>query len=169
MTSTPTRMPIRSLPRCGSLMLAAAVLPLISPAGAASRDHAPAVRLAQAGSTGDAIGKQGKSASGGEGAALRRAARTPHRAPTTRAAPAPRAVSGCARLPGQWSWFTRDVVTIQPGGNPTAGRLTGQWTCIGSRVTSVWSHGFTDRLTLSGGSSHLAATNGFTRVWGNRL
>jgi hypothetical protein len=33
----------------------------------------------------------------------------------------------------------------------------------------VWSHGYTDRLTLSSDGSRLEGTNGFVRVWGNRM
>ena len=61
-----------------------------------------------------------------------------------------------------------DIVTVRPDGTLSGGGLTGQWTCSGGRVIMVWSHGFTDRLTLSADGTHLAGTNGFTRVFGDR-
>jgi hypothetical protein len=86
--------------------------------------------------------------------------------PATSAAPA----TGCAAIPGVWSWFTNGDVTFRADGTLTQGSLTGRWTCTDGRVSVSWSHGYYDTLTLSAdgrslsgfGSTDSRATSGFS-------
>ena len=120
----------------------------------------PATVFAQAGSTGGTIGNTDKSIG--------------PQVPTARAAerkPPPRpSVSLCQKLPGVWEWFTNGDVTVRPNGTaiqPASG-ISGNWSCHDRDVIFHWSHGFTDRLTLSTDGNHLTGTNGIVAVWGNR-
>lgn len=119
--------------------------------------------FAQPGSTGGTIGKTDKSESGG--------GRTPPEEPqprkqsgATRSAPA----SSCSRMPGSWSWFNGVTVVIRPGGTASDGRHTATWSCANGSVVMRWSHGYTDRLSLSQDGTHLQGTNGFVTVSGSR-
>jgi hypothetical protein len=120
--------------------------------------------FAQAGSTGGTIGKTDKSASGGdkETEPQRRSIR-PSKARTKEA-------SSCARLVGVWSWYTGGDVTFKSGGTfvQPEKSLTGTWTCKNDYVVMLWSHGYTDRVTLSRDGTHLEGTNGFNAVSGDR-
>jgi hypothetical protein len=130
-------------------------MPMVSQAW----DVSSPIMLAQAGSTGGTIGKQNKSVSGSdEGAAPRREV----------AKPPGQASSPCAKLPGTWSWFVNGDVTIRANGTHVQGNLTGTWTCSNGQVVLVWSHGFTDRLTLSPDGNNLDGSNGMIRVTGTR-
>lgn len=55
----------------------------------------------------------------------------------------------CDNIPGLWSWFVNGDVTLNDDGTLVQGPRTGTWTCSGTDVTLVWSHGFTDDLTIS--------------------
>ncbi len=76
----------------------------------------------------------------------------------------------CSRLPGLWSWFVGGDVSINANGtlSQAATRLTGTWTCTNGQVVMFWSHGWTDRLTLSPDGTSLNGTNGLIPVWGRR-
>ena len=120
--------------------------------------------LAQAGSTGGTIGKTDKSQSGGQ-------------LPSAQPEPQPRkqtgssrnaAVSPCSRMPGSWSWFNGVTVVIRPDGTASDGPHTAKWSCASGAVVMRWSHGYTDRLSLSQDGTHLQGTNGFITVSGNR-
>lgn len=121
--------------------------------------------LAQAGSTGGTIGKTDKSESGSD------------RTPSTRPAAQPRkqdgsarnvAASSCSKMPGSWSWFNGATVVIKPDGTASGGPHTAKWSCTNGAVVMRWSHGYTDRLSLSQDGTHLQGTNGFVTVSGNR-
>lgn len=121
--------------------------------------------FAQAGSAGGTIGKTGKSQSGSlEAPSVRREPQA-----RTQARP-PRAVtvSSCSKMPGSWSWFNGGTVVIRPDGTASGGRHSATWSCTNGAVVMHWSHGYTDRLRLSGDGSHLEGTNGFVTVSGNR-
>lgn len=121
--------------------------------------------FAQAGSIGGTVGKIDKSQSGTD------------QAPSTRPAPkvrkqasAPRNVeaSSCSKMPGNWSWFNYPNVVIRPNGTATAGPFSASWSCNNDSVVMHWSHGYTDRLTLSRDGTHLEGTNGTVTVSGDR-
>jgi hypothetical protein len=114
--------------------------------------------LAEPGSVGGTIGKQGKTVSGGN---EKEAA--PNRATSGETS------SPCLGLVGVWSWSTGGETTIKPGGTLSKGELTGTWTCKGGQVVIVWKHGYVDQLSLSARDGHLTGKNqlGFT-ISGNR-
>lgn len=78
--------------------------------------------------------------------------------------------SPCNRLPGRWEWFMNGDVTILANGTAVqrASGLTANWSCSDRTAIFHWSHGFTDRLTLSADGNHLTGSNGVVAVWGNR-
>jgi hypothetical protein len=119
--------------------------------------------LAQAGSTGGTIGKQDKSVSGGEERTVPKRSARPTGSRETHS-------TACGKLAGVWSWFVNGDVFIKADGTfaqPQA-RLTGTWLCDGTNVVMLWSHGATDRLTLSPDGMHLSGTNGLMTVTGDR-
>ncbi len=116
--------------------------------------------IAQAGSTGGTIGKTEKSESGG-GLAEPQPRK---QSGSTRSAPA----SSCSGMPGNWSWFNGMTVVIRPGGTASDGSHTATWSCSNGAVVMRWSHGYTDRLSLSQDGAHLQGTNGFITVSGSR-
>jgi hypothetical protein len=133
--------------------------------------------LAQAGSTGGTVGKTDKSISGGNEAERHAPAkpRAKRERPTDRADRAVGrssgvSVDGCAKLPRVWSWFVNGDVTIKAGGtlSQPQSKLTGTWTCKNNDVVMFWSHGFTDRLSLSRDGTHLEGSNGIIAVTGDR-
>jgi tetratricopeptide (TPR) repeat protein len=78
-----------------------------------------------------------------------------------------------AGISGEWSWFDRSIVLIRDDGSfSTSNRLTGNWRLAdssGRRYTLIWSHGYTDTLTLSPDGLRLEGTNNKgMRVWGRR-
>lgn len=91
-------------------------------------------------------------------------------APTSAAPTSAAPATGCAAIPGVWSWFTNGDVTFRADGTLTQGSLTGRWTCTDGRVSVSWSHGYYDTLTLSAdgrslsgfGSTDPRATSGFS-------
>jgi len=66
--------------------------------------------------------------------------------------------TGCASIPGVWSWFVNGDVTFHADGTQEQGRYFGTWSCSGSSVTMSWSHGFDDDLTLSDDGTSLTGT-----------
>jgi hypothetical protein len=108
----------------------------------------------QAGSIGGTIGKTDKSVSGGDKETE------------------PQRASSCAKLIGVWSWFIGGDVTFKSDGSyvQPQSSLTGTWTCKSDYVLMLWSHGYTDRLTLSRDGTHLEGSNsnGFDGVSGDR-
>jgi hypothetical protein len=123
--------------------------------------------FAQAGSIGGTVGKTDKSQSGvHEEPSFRPEPRT--RKPAKQAGgPRSTGASSCSRMPGNWSWFNGSVV-IRPDGTATGGGLTATWSCKNDYVVMHWSHGYTDRLTLSRDGTHLEGTNGMITVTGDR-
>lgn len=79
--------------------------------------------------------------------------------------------SVCRMIPGLWSWFVNGDVTFKSDGTLVQGPRTGQWTCRGDlHVTIVWSHGYTDELTLSPDGKTLGGANNVgSAVAGQRL
>ena len=79
------------------------------------------------------------------------------------------AAGSCDAIPGVWSWFVNGEVTFQPNGTLVQGPRTGRWTCANGQVIIAWSHGFTDRLTLSANGRSMQGTNeDGAAVWGTR-
>lgn len=69
------------------------------------------------------------------------------------------AAGSCASISGVWSWFVNGDVTFKPNGTLIQGPRTGRWSCANGNVTIVWSHGYTDRLTLAGDGRTMTGTN----------
>jgi hypothetical protein len=125
--------------------------------------------LAQAGSTGGVIGKQGKSVSGGEEAATPKpeatapAQRKP--APDRAAARQP-AKSGCRSIAGTWNWsgglFGRnDTVFNSDGTARHKSGIVGTWTCTGGDIYLHWRNWWQGTLQLSADGRRLIdARNG---------
>lgn len=139
----------------------ALLLVLAAPANAMERSI-----LAQAGSAGGTIGKQGKSISGEE---ERRPQKQAKPKSQSRAADAPRPAGfRCADVVGQWTWSAlggTTTVSFRSGGtaNATNG-YHGTWTCSDGAYAVTWQNGTTDRFrlssqgrTLSGNSSVMGA------------
>lgn len=120
--------------------------------------------FAQAGSTGGTIGKTDKSESGSEPAATAPASQPRKPSGAARNVPA----SSCNRMPGSWSWFNGVTVVIRADGTASDGPHTARWSCSNGAVVMHWSHGYTDRLSLSQDGTHLQGTNGFVTVSGSR-
>ncbi len=121
----------------------------------------PPVVFAQGGSTGGSIGKQDKAVSGSRERTL------PDR-PAAAPKPNDGMTSLCGKMSGVWSWFTGGDVVIRSSGTASTGSLTATWTCKSNQVVMVWSHGFTDRLTISSDGNRLSGSNGFVTVSGHR-
>lgn len=73
--------------------------------------------------------------------------------------PAVTAGNPCDMIPGLWSWFVNGDVTFRAGGTLVQGPRTGRWTCAGTDVSIVWSHGFTDDLTISADGQEMSGRN----------
>lgn len=132
-----------------------------------------AVAQLQPGSTGGTIGKTDKEISGGEetepqGRPKREA---PARHPATTERSPDAYPSSCGKMVGVWSWFLNGNVTFRSDGTVVQSQsgLTGTWSCHSGHVVISWSHGFTDRLTLSSEGTHLEGTNGVVTVTGDRM
>ena len=116
--------------------------------------------FAQAGSIGGIVGKMDKSISG-------EAAPNQPRAPVSHKSPAQQGPSGggCGNILGTWtsgwsSLFGAGDVTINQGGGAThKSGITGRWSCNDGKVIIVWSHGYTDRLSMSADGQSLTGKN----------
>jgi hypothetical protein len=111
--------------------------------------------LAQGGSAGGSIGKQGKSASGANEEPA--PAPPPSRSKLRRSSS--EADSSCRGMSGKWSWSTGGETVIRSSGTLSKGELTGKWTCKSGDVLILWSHGYTDRLVLSANEGRMAGKN----------
>jgi hypothetical protein len=134
---------------------------------------APTSAVAQAGSTGGTIGKQGKSVSGSEPEAKPPSAvRKPNKrgenpsppaaaiVPSAQSPGTPATASPCAGTVGIWSWFIGGDVVIKTNGTVEAvNGLTARWQCNDGLIVMTWSNGFVDRLTLSSDRTKLSGTN----------
>ena len=123
---------------------------------------------AQAGSIGGTIGKIDKSQSGVYEAPSFQPEPKARKPARQAGAPSNIATSSCSKMPGNWSWFNWNNVVISPNGTATAGPFSATWSCKDDFVVMHWSHGFTDRLTLSRNGTHLEGTNGHGIVTGDR-
>jgi hypothetical protein len=125
----------------------------------------PASVFGQAGSTGGTIGKTDKSISGGEEQTEPRRgpseSKSPPRGDVAKEKPTD---SSCQKIVGRWAWHywtgTTETVFSRGGtGQNTPTGLTNTWTCADGIATIKWSHGYTDRATLSRDGSSLSITN----------
>lgn len=120
----------------------------------------PATAFAQAGSVGGTVGRIDKSISG-EAAPSEPHAQVQQRSPAQRQSTA----GGCGNILGTWTsgWssvFGAGDVTINRGGAAThKSGVTGQWSCTEGKVVIVWSHGYTDRLSMSADGKSLTGKN----------
>src|SRR5262249_12920703 len=69
--------------------------------------------------------------------------------------------SVCTSVAGQWRWFNGSIVGINANGTtmPSPDGITGRWNCHDGTYVFVWSHGYTDRLTLSADGRRLSGKN----------
>ena len=107
--------------------------------------------VAQAGSTGGAIGNSGRSVSGGENQPVPRPARPERK---TRGAVAGRSGDAgpkCSNIAGSWMGNTGIGMTASANGTVSSSvGFVGTWTCTGGSYVITWSPvGARDRLTLS--------------------
>jgi hypothetical protein len=133
--------------------------------------YSPGCALAQAGSAGGSIGKQGKSVSGDDSsrppAPSRPAARSGGGAAGSRSAAKPKEdEGGCGRIAGSWSWkfgiFDPVGVIFKADGTGAATNgLTSTYKCSGGMYTVSWSHGFVDHMTLSSDGRQLNGNGAF--------
>jgi hypothetical protein len=124
--------------------------------------------FAQAGSIGGTVGKTDKSESGTDQAPSFRPEPKARKPAKQAGVPRNVAASSCGKMPGNWSWFNYSNVIISPNGTATAGPFSATWSCKNDFVVMHWSHGYTDRLTLSRDGTHLEGTNGTVTVTGDR-
>jgi hypothetical protein len=113
--------------------------------------------MAQAGSTGGTVGKQDKSASGGEEPAKPKS--HSHKLASRPAADKSKS-SGCGNVAGTYKWVLGTSTVIKADG--TAAHSTGpqgKWTCTDGQVVIVWNNGYIDRLTPT--PSGFSAVNNF--------
>jgi hypothetical protein len=115
--------------------------------------------LAQDGSTGGAIGKQGKSVSGGEEQSPQRA--TPGR-PVIPANPTPgTAANRCTHALGVWAFNNGiDVVLKNRETASATNGDSGTWSCDSGIVTVKW-RGHADRYTISSNGTQITGISGF--------
>jgi hypothetical protein len=139
------------------------LLSLIAVSIAAVMSFVSAAAQVEPGSAGGVLGKQNKSASGGEDTPVTTREKTKFREA--------HAKSLCAKIPGVWSWWVNGNVTFSSNGKVAQpqSNLSGTWSCSGDHVVVLWSHGYTDRLTLAPEGTHLSGTNGFMSVTADRL
>jgi hypothetical protein len=96
--------------------------------------------LAQAGSTGGTVGKQDKSASGGEEPTKSKT--RPHKLASA-PAEAKSKSSGCGNVAGTYKWLIGSTTVIKSDGATTnSNGPQGNWTCANDQVTIMeqWSH-----------------------------
>jgi hypothetical protein len=161
-------------------------------AAAASGEHTAAINkpmvLTQAGSTGGTIGKQDKSASGGEVRVPTRARQAPlvrkrkhHVAARDQRAPrvpkhhvSEAGDSRCRKIVGTWTVSAPGVgeATFDQNGG---GRytfflgVTGKWTCANGIVIVTWNNGVVSRVLVShDGNSYTGTNNDGTTYAGMR-
>lgn len=127
----------------------------------------PSIALAQVqpGSTGGTVGKREKSISGGEdgakpgrSAAPAKPAAAPARAAASSACPS---VAGVWTAKGAWNvlFGGGDTVINADGTASHRSGNTARWSCSGGTYVFVWTHGFTDRVTLSPDGKSLTGAN----------
>lgn len=68
-------------------------------------------------------------------------------------------VPACSRVPGMWLWFTGFDVRFKEDGSASSARFNATWTCRDQNVVVQWSHGFTDRLTISPDGTRMSGRN----------
>jgi hypothetical protein len=124
----------------------------------------PATVFAQAGSTGGTLGKTDKSISGGEEQSEPR--RVPESKRPARSAVAKEKPTGnsCQKIVGRWAWHywtgTTETVFSRGGtGQNAPTGLTNTWTCEDGIATIKWSHGYTDRATISRDGNSLSISS----------
>ena len=89
----------------------------------------------------------------------------------TRVSSAPPAPASNRPVTGLWNWFTGGPVAIFPNGTfrQAQGNLTGRWILtdpVKRQYTLIWSHGYTDYLTLSQDGMQLVSPG---RLFGTRI
>jgi|SRR5665213_140882 len=118
--------------------------------------------LAQAGSTGGAVGKRDKSISGGEEADTLRG--VPH--PKRSAAKSQESSSdhSCGRIVGRWTWYrgVSETVFNQNGTAQNSFGNTGKWTCAGATFRNEWVSGDKESYTIASDGHSMSVVS----TWG---
>jgi hypothetical protein len=113
--------------------------------------------LAQAGSTGGTMGKQDKSASGGDEPATPKS--RSHKAASRPAADKSKS-SGCGNMVGTYKWILGTTTVIKVDGTTTHSTgPQGTWTCANGQLTIVWNNGYIDHLTPTATGVSVLTTN----------
>jgi hypothetical protein len=131
------------------------VLAIATPIYFFAQANAPAV--AQAGSMGGTVGKQDKSASGGEEPAAPKS--RSHKLASPPTAEKSKS-SGCGNIVGTYKWILGTTTVIKADG--TTAHSTGPqgtWTCASGQVTIVWNNGYIDHLTPTPTGVSVLTTN----------
>ena len=121
--------------------------------------------LAQAGSTGGTVGKQDKSISGGAEADRPRAA--PHSKRPASNSQETSSGPACSRIVGTWKWgggFGPTEMVFNQNGTVRQSLTgsTGNWSCAGTIVKTVFANGSTDRIAISKDGNSASVTT----TWG---
>jgi hypothetical protein len=76
----------------------------------------------------------------------------------------------CADISGSWHWFNGGTVVINANGTTEPnGGVSANWSCVDGTYVFKWSHGYTDRLSLSATGNRLHGRNNTgMSVWGVR-
>jgi hypothetical protein len=114
---------------------------------------AAAIAQVQPGSIGGTIGKQDKSASGGN---------TPegYRPSTREQKPRHDKSASCGRIAGTWKWGGYTVVIRQDGSaQHSLASMNGTWTCKGRQYVFIWANKFINHVTLSTDGNSVEGVN----------
>jgi hypothetical protein len=113
--------------------------------------------MAQAASTGGTVGKQDKSASGGEEQVQPKSRL--HKG-TSRPAADKSKSSGCGNMVGTYKWILGTTTVVKADGTTTHSTGPhGTWTCANGQLTIVWNNGHLDHLTPTATGVSVLTTN----------
>jgi hypothetical protein len=76
----------------------------------------------------------------------------------------------CEDISGSWHWFNGGTVVINANGTTEPnGGISANWSCVDGTYVFKWSHGYTDRFSLSATGNRLHGRNNTgMSVWGVR-
>jgi hypothetical protein len=110
-------------------------------------------------STGGSIGKREKSIFGGEASSVLAPVEAPRPAAKEDGG---RAATPCSRVPGSWTWWTGERISLNGGGSFRGSKGNkGNWSCSGNTVAVVWQtvNDTIDRMQLSPDGSRMNGSN----------
>jgi uncharacterized caspase-like protein len=75
----------------------------------------------------------------------------------------------CEDISGSWHWFNGGTVVINSNGTTVPNGVSANWSCVDGTYVFKWSHGYTDRLSLSPTGNRLHGKNNTgMSIWGVR-